>query len=439
MVVEARDLASMDSNGKSDPYAVLHCGSVRCRTRWLPKTLDPLWNETFRFEVVTGPASSLQVDIFDRDVFTNDDFMGTLRLRVDDLISAGRDGKWADKWHELQPRTAKDTHVKGQVHLRIQARPLLDGLSAGSDDRRSRASHGSMPRESMDGTPLPPETAVVQQVSSAMSGLKSLYEAAQQTTVRVMEENNRLRAGLRELFIGPEFASCRARSLRKCVLHVREVEARGRDPRRAASLGDVRVIIEYGAQAERTDVRRGVASPRWEGLHMSFPIDSWEDDLVITLVDASQKRQGPEPIGRCRIRMVDMDSAEAGAGGGTHDAWHQAKPIVKRRASSSAHASADLLGKLGDGLASAINSVRLTAAEMPLPAEGGGRRSGRSLLRCASRVTGGTSAMARPIAPSTRRTAWWARGKRGRHLEQRRPQPPPTTTTPCSRRAPLPG
>lgn len=40
-VIEARGLASTDHNGLSDPYALLHCGSVKCRTRCVPKTLNP--------------------------------------------------------------------------------------------------------------------------------------------------------------------------------------------------------------------------------------------------------------------------------------------------------------------------------------------------------------------------------------------------------------
>ena len=76
-VVEARGLAAMDMNGRSDPYAVLHCGRVQCKTRCQHKTLNPQWGETFRFEVVPGPASVLQLDVFDHDVFSDDDFLGS--------------------------------------------------------------------------------------------------------------------------------------------------------------------------------------------------------------------------------------------------------------------------------------------------------------------------------------------------------------------------
>ena len=124
-VVAARGLAAMDANGSSDPYAVLHCGPVRCRTRCVPKTLDPHWGESFRFEVVPGPAAVLQVDVYDHDVFSNDDFLGTLRLKIDELmmpLSGGRDdhagatggagadmgGAVRDMWQELHPRPARD-------------------------------------------------------------------------------------------------------------------------------------------------------------------------------------------------------------------------------------------------------------------------------------------------------------------------------------------
>ena len=101
--------------------------------------------------------------------------------------------------------------------------------------------------------------------------------------MRLMEEKNALRAGLRTLFAAPEFAPCRARSARLCVLTVREVEARGVGTRR-----DVRLIVQYGSQAERTEVHRGVPSPRWEGLSICFPIHTWSEDLLVTLMEVTQ-------------------------------------------------------------------------------------------------------------------------------------------------------
>ena len=139
-MVEARNLAPMDRNGLSDLYCVLHCAAVRCQTRCIQKTLDPRWGETFRFDVAPGMATQLQLDCFDHDIFSSDDFLGTLKLRVDDLLAEGMDCDH-DAWHELQQRTARDAKVSGEVRLRIVVKPLEGGeategaeAAAGADD-----------------------------------------------------------------------------------------------------------------------------------------------------------------------------------------------------------------------------------------------------------------------------------------------------------------
>lgn len=86
-VVEARGLAPMDRNGLSDPYCVLHCGAVRSSTRVIQKTLNPRWEEAFLFEVAQGASMQLQLDCFDRDLLSSDDFLGTLKIPVDELLA----------------------------------------------------------------------------------------------------------------------------------------------------------------------------------------------------------------------------------------------------------------------------------------------------------------------------------------------------------------
>ena len=112
-VVEARGLAAMDRNGLSDPYCVLHCGAVECRTRTIFKSLNPKWGESFRFSVASGQATVLQLDLYDYDLLTGDDFLGTLSLGVDDLLhpqpepgGGGRSGGGAPAPEEASPEEA---------------------------------------------------------------------------------------------------------------------------------------------------------------------------------------------------------------------------------------------------------------------------------------------------------------------------------------------
>ena len=373
-VVEARNLASMDANGFSDPYCVMHCGAVRCQTQVRPKTLNPRWGETFRFDVAPGVASVVQVDVFDRDTFSDDDFLGTLRLRIDELLSEGVMSE-LDGWYELLPRTARDTQVQGQLRLKTFLRPI-DTLVDDDDDEGDEGDEGGTHsgRQSMmggtldDGGQLSPETAVVQQVGAALRHLQRQYERSTQEAVRIGEEHSALRGGLRDLVALPELAPFRSRAARLCVLTVRSVEARGvENSRRSGALSDLRCVLHCGEQSIRTPICRGTASPRWAAVDAVFTVESWADELVVSLVDASGPRgttrrvsmsaiaassSGPPPeghhaeptIGRLTLRLIDLVGGARVAGGspgggaataGSHDAWHRL--IEKQRKNSGSH------------------------------------------------------------------------------------------------------
>ena len=121
-VLEAKGIAAMDSNGLSDPYCVVQCGAVKCHTRCIQKTLVPRWEETFRFQV-SKKSEQLQLDMYDRDMIGDDDYLGQVMLPLKMLLHEATRDMAQDAWHPLQPRTAKDTHVTGEVRLRIVARP----------------------------------------------------------------------------------------------------------------------------------------------------------------------------------------------------------------------------------------------------------------------------------------------------------------------------
>lgn len=53
-VVEARDLKPMDMDGTSDPYVILQIEDQRIETNYKKSTLNPVWNESFTFEIVHG-------------------------------------------------------------------------------------------------------------------------------------------------------------------------------------------------------------------------------------------------------------------------------------------------------------------------------------------------------------------------------------------------
>lgn len=76
------DLPAADRNGKSDPYVTLtHMGRL-CYTTVVPKTLDPVWNESFVFSGTMGEmvGSPLVIELFDEDEITADDLLGSVEL-----------------------------------------------------------------------------------------------------------------------------------------------------------------------------------------------------------------------------------------------------------------------------------------------------------------------------------------------------------------------
>ena len=53
-------LKSADRNGKSDPYVIVRCGGAEKRSRVVPRTLDPEWDETLEFEgTACTPSATL--------------------------------------------------------------------------------------------------------------------------------------------------------------------------------------------------------------------------------------------------------------------------------------------------------------------------------------------------------------------------------------------
>ena len=100
-VVEGCDLAAKDSNGLSDPYMKVTCGKITLKTKVIPKTLNPKWEEFFFlcvqvWRVIGVPVSStdftnsepnadtLSLEVWDKDRMGSD-FMGRNEVRLADL------------------------------------------------------------------------------------------------------------------------------------------------------------------------------------------------------------------------------------------------------------------------------------------------------------------------------------------------------------------
>ena len=67
-VVEARGLKALDFDNTSDPYCIIEVEDKFNQTAYIPKTLNPIWKETFQFPILRGNDSIIKVTVKDYDV-----------------------------------------------------------------------------------------------------------------------------------------------------------------------------------------------------------------------------------------------------------------------------------------------------------------------------------------------------------------------------------
>ncbi|KAF0292523.1 Multiple C2 and transmembrane domain-containing protein [Amphibalanus amphitrite] len=76
VLVEAKDLMAMDSEGTSDPYVKLRLGAEKYKSKVQDRTLTPRWLEQFDMHLYDSGSQILEIEVFDHDARSKDDFMG---------------------------------------------------------------------------------------------------------------------------------------------------------------------------------------------------------------------------------------------------------------------------------------------------------------------------------------------------------------------------
>lgn len=111
-ILSAQGLSSADSNGKSDPMAVVKLQGIELfRTDKKRRTLDPIWNEAFEFPILSRSREVLLLEVYDWDL-THDDYL--LGKAVLDLS--------AIEPFELTGFTV-NLDTQGTVNMRVTFRP----------------------------------------------------------------------------------------------------------------------------------------------------------------------------------------------------------------------------------------------------------------------------------------------------------------------------
>ncbi|NXI11203.1 SYT1 protein, partial [Irena cyanogastra] len=100
-VKQAVELKAMDSGGTSDPYVIVYLTSdmkKRYETKVHRKTLNPIFNESFTFQVLQAEVSesTLVMQIYDFNRFTKHDIIGEVRLPLASVNLQHVIEQWSD-------------------------------------------------------------------------------------------------------------------------------------------------------------------------------------------------------------------------------------------------------------------------------------------------------------------------------------------------------
>lgn len=85
-VLDATELPSADSNGKSDPFCKFELnGQEVFKTKTQKKTLHPAWNEFFEVPIPSRIAAKFRVNVMDWDFADKPDYLGGADINLDTL------------------------------------------------------------------------------------------------------------------------------------------------------------------------------------------------------------------------------------------------------------------------------------------------------------------------------------------------------------------
>ncbi|KAL5163713.1 C2 and GRAM domain-containing protein [Glycine soja] len=116
-VIEAKNLATTDSNGLSDLYVRVQLGKQKFKTK-VVKSLNPTWDEKFAFWV-DDLKDSLVISVMDEDKFFNYEYVGRLKVPIS-LVFEEEIKSLGTAWYSLKSKNKKYKNKQcGEIHLSI--------------------------------------------------------------------------------------------------------------------------------------------------------------------------------------------------------------------------------------------------------------------------------------------------------------------------------
>eukprot|EP00475_Leptophrys_vorax_P044687 TRINITY_DN9047_c0_g1_i4.p1 TRINITY_DN9047_c0_g1~~TRINITY_DN9047_c0_g1_i4.p1 ORF type:complete len:384 (-),score=93.06 TRINITY_DN9047_c0_g1_i4:23-1174(-) len=105
-ICQAKNLPRMDKFGLSDPYCVIRLGKKEVKTKVVYKNLNPVWNQSFTFEVYDYENDKFLIEVYDEDTVGNDDMIGSFELPIRKI------GEYHEHWYHM-PQATGAVLIKG--------------------------------------------------------------------------------------------------------------------------------------------------------------------------------------------------------------------------------------------------------------------------------------------------------------------------------------
>ncbi|XP_066284223.1 protein piccolo-like isoform X6 [Branchiostoma lanceolatum] len=158
----ARNLAAKDINGFSDPFVKVYLlpgrnAENKRRTKYIPKTLNPEWNQTVIYKGITKEqlkSKTVEFTVWDYDRFTPNDFLGEVLIDLSDASFLDNQPHWFTLYEHdennsaelpkpktlspLTPSKAFHTHQGKQVDLQ-KSRSHQSLITAADEEEYEKA------------------------------------------------------------------------------------------------------------------------------------------------------------------------------------------------------------------------------------------------------------------------------------------------------------